>query len=63
MLEKLKKKTVLIWSDEWKLYWKPKAQGYTQHKSNAGIYKFEDAWAKVKHCGPDKKIKLIEADI
>lgn len=47
---------VLIWSDEHQAWWRPKCQGYTTHRTYAGIYAFEDAWAATRHCGPEKQI-------
>lgn len=50
---------VRIWSNEWKQWWKPKAQGYSPDIKDAGIYDAKDAFRRVRHCGPEKKIVLI----
>jgi hypothetical protein len=47
---------VRIWSQEHQSYWRANAQGYTRELAAAGIYDFEDAYARTKHCGPEKMI-------
>ena len=47
---------VRIWSAEHRLYWRPNGQGYTSDRSEAGVYKFEDAVRRTRHCGPEKRI-------
>lgn len=60
--EKLKQfNTVRIWSGEWQAYWRAKGCGYTDDISQAGLYDIEDAYERVRHCGREKKIKLINA--
>lgn len=50
---------VRIWSNEWKQWWKPKAQGYSPDINDAGIYDAQDAFRRTKHCGPEKKITIV----
>ncbi|MBW5801146.1 hypothetical protein [Halomonas elongata] len=52
---------VRIWSDEWGMWWRPSASGYTPNTEEAGVYDAYDAWARVKHCGPEKRITLVAA--
>lgn len=59
--EKLARFTnVHIWSEEWKLWWRPKGCGYTSEKNDAGIFSAKEAWQFCSHCGPEKKITLVE---
>jgi hypothetical protein len=48
---------VLIWSGEHLAWWRPNAAGYTTVRENAGVYLFEDAYDRTRHCGPEKKIE------
>ena len=58
--EKLSRFTnVYIWSNQWRSYWRPNGCGYTKNVDEAGVYSIDDAWASVKHCGPEKLIVLI----
>lgn len=52
---------VRIYSGEHALYWRAEGAGYTQNRKEAGLYEFEDAWDRVSHCGPEKKIRFILA--
>jgi hypothetical protein len=52
---------VRIWSREHQMYWRPNAQGYTGEPSAAGVYDFEDAYKRTKHCGPEKMIEYRRA--
>lgn len=54
-------KMVRIWSSERNAWWRPKAQGYTGDYQQAGIYTFDDAWARTAHCGPEKQISYHAA--
>jgi hypothetical protein len=54
---KMAGKLVRIWSGQWSAYWRPPANGYTREIAEAAIYKFEDAWKRSHHCGPEKKIE------
>ena len=54
-------KHVRIWSAEWRAWWRPKAQGYTGNIEEAGVFPFDDAWARSHHCGPEKRISYHEA--
>lgn len=49
-------KPVFIWSNEHKMWWKPNAAGYTDDRSMAGVYKFEEALSASFHAGPEKEI-------
>lgn len=50
---------VRIWSKQWMAWWRPNGSGYTDDKAQAGIFDAEDAWRRVRHCGPEKRIVLI----
>lgn len=50
---------VWIWSDEHQGYWKPDGCGYTAAAVNAGVWSQQDAESITRHCGPEKKIRLI----
>lgn len=50
---------VRIWSGEWKQWWMPNGQSYSPNIEDAGIYDVEDAFKRTRHCGPEKKIKLV----
>lgn len=59
--EKLKRfSRVRIWSGQWQLWWRSNGAGYTPCKADAGIYEIDDAWGRVYHVGPEKKL-VIEA--
>ncbi len=61
--EKLKRfNKVRIWSNEWRMWWRPKGNGYTDDVDQAGIYPADDAWQRVSGCGPEKKIVLYSVD-
>ncbi len=49
-------KQVRIYSNQWESYWRPEAAGYTTEEAQAGVYLFEDAWARSSHAGPEKMI-------
>ena len=53
-------RTVRIWSDEHRMWWRRDFCGYTKDVHTAGIYPFTAAWRATKHCGPDKMI-IFEA--
>lgn len=48
---------VWIWSKQWEAWWKQES-GYTDKIKLAGIFTQAEAWRKVRHCGPEKKIIL-----
>lgn len=50
---------VLIWSGEHEAYWREGCCGYTDQKSQAGVYVFEDAYDATKHCDPSKRIAFV----
>ncbi len=57
--EKLDKfNKVLIWSKEWKAWWRGGGSGYTDDVKLAGIWDASEAWKRVRHCGPEKGIVL-----
>lgn len=59
--EKLTRFTkVYIRSNQWGAYWRPEGRGYTTKIDEAGVYPIDDAWERVKTCGPEKRIVLIE---
>lgn len=47
---------VRIWSAEHGAFWSPGGNGYTVFGAQAGDWDFADAYARTKHCGPEKKI-------
>lgn len=49
-------KQVRIWSNQWCAYWRAGGAGYTTDEAQAGVFSFEDAYQRTKHCGPDKMI-------
>lgn len=53
-------KYVMIWSAEWRAWWRPKAQGYTGNPHEAGVFPFDEAWARSYHCGREKRISYHE---
>ena len=52
-------KQVYIWSREHGAYWRPEGSGYTDDKAQAGVFGFEDAFERTKHCGREKLIEYI----
>jgi hypothetical protein len=55
------KRSVYIWSREHGAYWRQGAAGYTDDRNQAGIFGFEDAFNRTKHCGREKQIEYISA--
>ena len=56
---KLKKfNKVLIWSKQWQAWWRKGGSGYTDNIKLAGIWSIVEAWKRVRHCGPEKRIVL-----
>jgi hypothetical protein len=47
---------VLIWSNEYKMWWRPDGLGYTRDRDEAGRYWLDDAKKRVKGCGPEKQL-------
>lgn len=51
---------VMIWSGEHHMWWRPEGKGYTAKSALAGRYTREDAESRTSHCGPEKKIEIVE---
>lgn len=51
---------VMIWSGEHRMWWRPEGKGYTAKSAVAGRYTREDAESRTSHCGPEKKIEIVE---
>lgn len=47
---------VRIWSGEHGAYWRAESSGYTSDSLSAGVYEFDEAWRRTRHCGPEKRI-------
>jgi len=68
-LERIKRWSVLvyrfshvrIYSGEWQLYWRGEGRGYTSNPAESKIWLCKDAFAKTRHCGPEKHIQYIKA--
>lgn len=55
---KLKGCMVMIWSNQWCAWWRENGQGYTDGMvAPPWVLPFEDAYARTKHCGPEKGIQ------
>lgn len=48
---------VRIYSREHHCWWRANGSGYSTDIAEAGIYTFEDAFARSHHCGPEKGIE------
>lgn len=48
---------VRIWSGEHFAYWR-QGSGYTAQRADAGLFDFVEAWRRVSHCCPQKRISL-----
>jgi len=46
----------LIWSGEHRTWWRANGNGYTNRREYAGRYTIGDAFARTRHCGPEKAI-------
>lgn len=46
----------LIWSAEWRMWWRSHGYGYTSIRDDAGRYTIADAYASTRHCDPSKGI-------
>lgn len=49
--------TVMIWSNEWGMWWRPNRTGYTRDIDIAGVYTLSDAFDASGHCGAEKGIR------
>lgn len=47
-MENTKDTEWLIWSIEHEAWWNPNHKGYTTHRTNAGVYSYEEALDIVK---------------
>ena len=50
---------VVIWSGEHRAWWNPGGNGYTDDIKEAGQFSAKDAWRRVAHCSPEKRIVLL----
>jgi hypothetical protein len=50
---------VRIWSGEHGCWWRPNGAGYTVDALYAGVYFFDDAYKRTRHCGPEKQIEFV----
>jgi len=55
-MKKYGDKMVYIYTGQWRALWRPNSNGYTDDKSQAGIYSLREAHEASGHCGPEKKI-------
>lgn len=53
-------KRVMIWSEQWKAWWRNDGKGYTDHMDQAWVTPIYEAWDNVKHVGPEKRIYIVE---
>jgi len=53
---------VRIWSGEWRMWWRPEGNGYTEIEADAWITRFENAWDNASHAGPEKQIEFQYAE-
>jgi len=55
-------KVVYIYSNEHDAYWRTDGHGYTSDGLEAGLFRFEEAWDRTNHVGPEKRIefRLVE---
>lgn len=53
--------TVRIWSEEWRAWWRPDGCGYTDDRTQSGLYDALDAFRRVRHCGAEKGILIVSA--
>jgi hypothetical protein len=58
---KMAGRRVMIWSNEHRAFWGQNGCGYSMNRNGAGVYRFEDAWNRTFHCGPEKQIAFVEA--
>lgn len=53
---------VRIYSREHCAYWRGTGQGYTDNPQESTPWRMAEAFAKVKHAGPEKRIVFIKAE-
>ncbi len=57
-------KAVRIFSGQHGLFWRNAAgNGYTDDPADAEVMSCEVALQKTKHCGPEKRIQFVNADV
>jgi hypothetical protein len=56
LMSLIEKCEVFIRSSQWGMYWRANGSGYTERKSEAGIYDFNEAFLSTRHCGREKGI-------
>jgi len=49
----------LIWSEEWRLFWRPGGNGYTGDQGEAWHLTLGEAYARTRHCDPSKGIVFV----
>lgn len=54
---------VRIWSAEHNAWWRAEGKGYTLQRDEAGVYDLNDAWAHIRHLGPEKKVVMEDVDV
>ncbi|WBA79595.1 hypothetical protein [Endozoicomonas sp. GU-1] len=52
---------VRIYSAEWGYFWRGTGQGYTSNPDESTVMSIDEALAKTRHCGPEKRIQYVEA--
>lgn len=50
---------VRIYSAEWGAFWRNTGQGYTGDSAESAVWSTEKAFARTRHCGPEKKIQFV----
>jgi hypothetical protein len=54
---------VRIYSAEHRAYWRGSGSGYTENPLESNVMCLSDAFNKTRHCGPEKRIQYIEANL
>ena len=55
-------KLVFIWSHEHNAYWRAEGKGYTVRMTGGGpgVFDFNNAFERTRHCGPEKGVEFEE---
>ena len=53
---------VQIYSAEHGAFWRGTGQGYTIDPMESAVWGIEGAYARTRHCGPEKRIQFVEAN-